>query len=343
VKKGKNRSNWYRRFCAFVAALIGMLACAGSLMLIFDRVWTSERLPGLGYFAGGLLLIVVGGRLSRRRAHLPWYLQLLGVIGFGSVTLALATHALIVLLTQTGLAGNMVVTPVALVIGGVIFLLLTSLLVTDHAVVIVLWFFAALLTVLLEIIELATSAQGVLASQQPGLVFAACLSLIPTGIGLFLVRGYTPAARVAKKSKVAAKTTKTSAPPVPQYFPTVQHELLARGRFCELFGVPCTDPCPLSTMVATKYQQLRLEHERAPQVLEALEKAYIILITPRQRALCNIAHSIMRIKAKELGPQRFSESEIELWTRLWARLQDTEIKGDPQRATEMRNVVLKEL
>ncbi|MHB9026515.1 MAG: hypothetical protein ACYC7E_20460 [Armatimonadota bacterium] len=340
-RKGKSRSNWFRRFCAFVTALIGMLACAGSLMPLFDRELTSGRLSGLGYLLGALLLIWVGARLSIRKASQTRIMQILGVIGFGLVAGVLTARALPMLLMQTGLINNAEVSTAVLAAGGgVLFLLLLIVLITSNETALAIWFFAAFVTVLLQMIEFIITAQNLVMGGQPFLVIAAALTILPTGIALYLLR------KLPTRTKVVApkaKTTRTSAPPIPQYFPTVQHELLARGRFCELFGVPCSAPCPLPTQVATKYQQLRLEHERSPQILEALEKAYVILITPRQRALCNVAHDIMRIKAKELGPKRFGESEIEMWTYLWARLQDTELKGDAQRAAEAKLRIVKEL
>ncbi len=114
-------------------------------------------------------------------------------------------------------------------------------------------------------------------------------------------------------------------------FPTRYHELLARGRLCEIFELSCTQACPLATKVAAQYQQLRLKHADSPPTLEALEKAYSMLVTPRSRELCGLAHEIMEAQRKQLGERMYRSVEMLLWTKLWNRLQSNEFKGDPQK------------
>lgn len=129
----------------------------------------------------------------------------------------------------------------------------------------------------------------------------------------------------------------------PRSFPSKYHELLARGRLCELFELPCDDPCPLATQVVSKYQKRRIQYRLYPEILEPFEKAYAILVTPHQRELCRVAHEILRAKEKQIGPRRYQEMEIYLWKRLWDRLHDSEYMGDPQKALRDKNRLLKEL
>jgi len=129
---------------------------------------------------------------------------------------------------------------------------------------------------------------------------------------------------------------------IPRHFPTKAHELLARGHFCELFELPCTTPCPLTTKVAAQYQTLKLKYQDSPQVLETLEKAYAVLITPRSRELCSLAHEIMDGKKKTLGKRRFETVEIILWAKLWGRMHGKEFKGDPQRIKSEKQRLMKE-
>lgn len=129
---------------------------------------------------------------------------------------------------------------------------------------------------------------------------------------------------------------------IPKHFPTKYHELLARGRLCEIFELPCKNPCPLTTKVAMQYQQLRVRHHDSPQMLEALEKAYAVLITPRSRELCGIAHEILAAKEKQLGKRQYESIEVLLWAKLWKRLQEKDIKGDPERARAEKQRLMKE-
>lgn len=126
-------------------------------------------------------------------------------------------------------------------------------------------------------------------------------------------------------------------------FPSKYHELFARGRFCELFEVTCADSCPLATAIVAKYQKRRVQYRLYPDILEPFEKAYAILVTPQKRELCKMAHEIMRLKEKQLGPNRYADAEVYLWNTLWDRLQDGEYMGDPQKALRDKNQLLKEI
>jgi len=129
----------------------------------------------------------------------------------------------------------------------------------------------------------------------------------------------------------------------PRAFPSKYHELLARGRLCELFEVPCEDPCPLATSIVTKYQKRRIQYRLYPDILEPFEKAYAILVTPQKRELCKVAHEILRAKEKQIGSKRYQEQEIYLWKTLWNRLRDGEYMGDPRKAIRDKNRLLKEI
>jgi hypothetical protein len=138
------------------------------------------------------------------------------------------------------------------------------------------------------------------------------------------------------------KTARKSWQP-PRSFPSKYHELLERGRLCELFEVPCAQPCPLPTAIVAKYQKRRIQYRLYPEILEPFEKAYAILVTPQKRELCKVAHEILQAKEKQLGPKRYQEMEVYLWRTLWERLQDGEYKGDPQKALQDKNRLLKEI
>jgi|GEM_PF-2219581 len=129
----------------------------------------------------------------------------------------------------------------------------------------------------------------------------------------------------------------------PRSFPSKYHELLARGRLCELFELPCEDPCPLATKVVTRYQKRRIQYRLYPDILEPFEKAYAILVTPQKRELCRIAHEILQAKERQLGAKRYQEQEIYLWSKLWSRLQDGEYMGDPRKALRDKNRLLREI
>lgn len=132
-------------------------------------------------------------------------------------------------------------------------------------------------------------------------------------------------------------------PRVAPSFRNLHQELWAKGRFCELFELPCSGSCPLATSVASKYQQLRLQYQQDREMLDILEKAYGMLVTPRQRALCNIAHDIMRVKAAEWGGRKFAIREAYLWQEVWAALNSGDIKGDPDRALKAKAGLINEL
>ena len=129
----------------------------------------------------------------------------------------------------------------------------------------------------------------------------------------------------------------------PRSFPSKYHELLARGRLCELFEAPCENPCPLPTSIVSKYQKRRIQYRLYPDILEPFEKAYAILVTPQKRELCKVANEILLAKEKQLGAKRYQEVEVYLWRTLWDRLQDGEYLGDPRKAIRDKNRLLKEI
>lgn len=131
---------------------------------------------------------------------------------------------------------------------------------------------------------------------------------------------------------------------MPRTFPSSYHELLARGRFCELFEVPCNGTrCPLPTAIVMKYQKRRLQYRQYPEILEPFEKAYAVLVTPQLRELCKVAHEILQAKEKQVGPARYQEMELYLWQTLWDRLQSPEYRGDAQKALQDKARLLKEI
>jgi hypothetical protein len=132
-------------------------------------------------------------------------------------------------------------------------------------------------------------------------------------------------------------------PTPPAHYPTKYHEWWAKGHFCQMFGMACTNSCPLPTKVAVRYQQLRLQFQDSPEILDILERAYGLLITPRLRDMCSVAHEIMWEKAKELGPKEFALRESQLWAAAWQRLNESELKTDHRRAPEVKRRILKEL
>ena len=115
----------------------------------------------------------------------------------------------------------------------------------------------------------------------------------------------------------------------PAHYPTKYHELLARGRLCELFELPCDNPCPLATKVAMQYQQLKLKHQEFTTNLEALEKGYSVLVTPRSRELCGLTREIMEAQRKQLGDRVYYSIEPLLWSKIWTRLTKQRIQRRP--------------
>ncbi|MHB0936211.1 MAG: hypothetical protein ACYDCO_13825 [Armatimonadota bacterium] len=173
---------------------------------------------------------------------------------------------------------------------------------------------------------------------QPGLVVLSAL-YFAVSMGVLLLLSYLVNRRATPKEDPKARKAWQG----PRSFPSKYHELLARGRLCELFELPCDDPCPLATQVVSKYQKRRIQYRLYPEILDPFEKAYAILVTPHKRELCRVAHEILRAKEKQIGAKRYQDQEIYLWKTLWDRLQDGEYMGDPQKALRDKNRLLKEI
>ena len=96
----------------------------------------------------------------------------------------------------------------------------------------------------------------------PSVIYSACYFAVSMGIMLLLSQFANP--RQQQKEKPGVKRPWQ----VPRSFPSVYHELLARGRFCELFEMSCGDACPLATSVVARYQKRRVQYRQYPDILE---------------------------------------------------------------------------
>jgi len=177
-----------------------------------------------------------------------------------------------------------------------------------------------------------------LVSEKSGLVVLSAL-YFAVSMGVLLLVSYL----INKRSKPIIDEKSRQAWQSPRSFPSKYHELLARGRLCELFELNCQDPCPLATAVVAKYQKRRIQYRLYPEILEPFEKAYAILVTPQKRELCKVAHEILQTKERQLGAKRYQELETYMWKILWDRLQDGEYMGDPQKALRDKNRLLREI
>jgi len=223
-------------------------------------------------------------------------------------------------------------------ISGIALLIWSVMLVANKGGACMLWQIAVLPIALYSFWWWKTQVVGVLGTQ-PGLVVVSAL-YFAASMGVLLLISFL--INKHAKPKEDPKSRKASWQG-PRSFPSKYHELLARGRLCELFELPCEDPCPLATQVVSKYQKRRIQYRLYPDILEPFEKAYAILVTPQKRELCRVAHEILRAKEKQLGSKRYQDQEIYLWKTLWDRLQDGEYMGDPQKVLRDKNRLLKEI
>ena len=335
---------WIRRLCPYSVFASGAFLGAGGIILCLTP--PSSPTKPIGYWMLGLalLILLVAYNLVERDARAWLLLQFVGVASVGGCGLALMRlTALDIWLRLLGIDLHMPALEVLWFLAGLALIGWAVALLVDLGIACLLWQ-AATLPVAIAVCCWWRSLAAVHLAQQEYPVFGMTIWFVLTGIGLLaLLRHERHLIQQAATQPASFSLPKQQPVETPVKYPTRYHELLARGRFCELFKVPCSTPCPLPVTVAAKYQRRRLKYRYYPEVLEAYEKAYAVLITPQSREICRIAHDMMEMKEKQVGMKRFQEIEIVLWGRLWQRLQDSGMRGHAPKDALEKQRLLKEI
>ncbi len=332
---------WARRLFPYFVFLIGTLVGAGALMRLLAGDVRTRVIYGAILVGALLLFWLVQGLLERNTRSWRLYQNigaaLTGSVGFLLILMS-ATDVLFWLFVNTD---PNAMQPLGWFSAGIVLLIWAISLIWNNGTGCLLWQIALLpigsLTLWWWRLQSATALQQVRPEQVFQLLlpvtgwFCGCIVLV-----LFMSR------RAARRTQ-PLPTSARQAPITTRTFPTRYHELLARGRLCELFEQPCAQPCPLSTSIVVKYQKRRIQYQLYPEILEPFEKAYAMLVTPQSRELCKIAHEILQAKAKQLGAARYHDVEVYLWSTLWERLHDQEYRGDPHKVMRDKQQLIKEL
>lgn len=325
-----------RRIFPYVVYFVG--AVLGSAATI--RIFTTHEEPMrevVWLLVSLLLYWLAFGLLERNERSWKIY-QAVGAVltgGLGIALVIITTRDIILWLTFKNAAAAEVSIP--WFISGVALVIWSVMLVANKGGACMLWQIAVLPIALYSFWWWKTQVVGALGTQ-PGLIVVSAL-YFAASMGVLLLMSSLINKRIKPKEDLKSRKSWQG----PRSFPSKYHELLARGRLCELFELPCEDPCPLATQVVSKYQKRRIQYRLYPEILDPFEKAYAILVTPQKRELCRVAHEILRAKEKQLGAKRYQDQEIYLWKSLWDRLQDGEYMGDPQKALRDKNRLLKEI
>lgn len=330
-----SRPGWTQRLSQFAIACQALVLGSIAIIQLFNADGRRELLIGGVYLLIACYLLWLGAGLLR---HAPraWSLNLAtGTIAIGATGLDFAVLGWPYLSEWVRLGDYLPTVALFLPIGALLLLLWLPFLLANNDGAQQLWYLAGIPVALLLFRiwrDTIWDASGNYLALALGILW-----FFPAAYALHaLQRTYTDEA-------AKAKAKRASIPQAPQFFPTRYHEAAAKGRYCELFGITCSGDCPLPIRVAQEYQRLRNQFADSPDLLKLFEDGYRVLITPRLRSLCGVAHEIMRIKAKELGPKRFAQAEAYLWGKLWERLQNGEIKGDAQKAQAMKLQIKSEL
>ena len=326
---------WVRRLCPYFVFCLGIFLGAGGVMLLYAPAENAAQPGGLGVLGVALLLFWLANGLLERTA-LAWTLlhyggaTLVGGVGLALLRLSGPDIWLRLLGLHVELPGE----EIFWFFAGLGLLGWATGLLLNRGTAYLLWHAATLPLALI-------TAHWWLAL--PAGTPAASLSVagwvLLTGLGLVqLVR------QSARRAAHRAAPAKPAAAPLSRKYPTRFHELLARGRFCELFEVPCGGAsCPLAITAASKYQQARQKYRLYPEMLEPFEKAYAMLVTPQYRDICRLAHEIMQMKEKQVGKKRYTEIEIQLWESLWRRLQEGEYRRHPPKDLPEKQRLLRDV
>jgi len=335
---------WARRVCPYCVFAIGIFLGAGGIALFTTLPATPGQFSGYWLLGLALLTCCVAYTLVERDERAWLLLQFVGAACVGGMGFALLRlTALDIWLRLLGVNLLMPGNEILWFLTGLALLAWCVALLKSNGAACLLWQLATLPLAIIAFCWWHGLATIHLAQQEPP-VLGMTVWFVLTGIGLLAVLHHErKLASHPRPRSVSPATRKPLPDEMPTKFPTRYHELLARGRFCEIFKVPCSTPCPLPMTVAAKYQRRRLKYRYYPEVLEAFEKAYAVLITPQTRDICRVAHDMMEMKEKQLGMKRFQEIEIILWGRLWKRLQDRELRANPPRDLQDKQRLLKEL
>jgi len=332
-----------RRIFPYMVFFVG--AVLGSAAII--RMFTAGEAPmrGVAWLLVSLLLYWLAFGLLERNERSWKVYQAAGAVltgGLGIALVIITSRDILLWLTFKNPAAAELSIP--WFISGVALVIWSMMLVANKGGACMLWQVAVLPIALYSFWWWKTQivwrdlSTNDLVVQKPSLVILSAL-YFAASMGVLLLLSSLVNTRAKPKEDAKARKTWQG----PRSFPSKYHELLARGRLCELFELPCDDPCPLATQVVSKYQKRRIQYRLYPEILDPFEKAYAILVTPHKRELCRVAHEILRAKEKQIGAKRYQDQEVYLWKTLWDRLQDGEYMGDPQRALRDKNRLLKEI
>jgi hypothetical protein len=328
-----------RRIFPYLVFFLGAVLGASAVIRVFSAVDQQQQMREMAWLGISLLLYWLAFGLLERNERSWKIYQMIGAVLTGALGLALViitTRDIILWLTFKNLYA--VEMSISWFISGAALMVWGFTLVTNNGGACLLWQIAVLPIALYSFWWWKDQVQYAITEEKIVLVVLSAL-YFAVSMGALLLISYIVHQRAKPKEDPKARKAWQS----PRSFPSKYHELLARGRLCELFELPCEDPCPLATKIVTKYQKRRIQYRLYPEILEPFEKAYAILVTPQKRELCRVAHEILRTKEKQLGARRYQEQEIYLWKTLWNRLQDGEYMGDPQKALRDKNRLLREI
>ncbi|MHB9133996.1 MAG: hypothetical protein ACYDBB_23250 [Armatimonadota bacterium] len=334
----------FRRLCAVMLVCAGIALGASAWVTLLGGATQQQLIAGLVFLVAGLVTLVISRGLLLDQAlwwtifHFTGFLATIGL----SVLVVLANLNYFRALSEGPSGFDIMVVLASLLIIGL--LLWGYQLLKHDPSARFLWELATVTLATVAVCVWITKAIWAIIEQQLVGYAGAGVSLIWVIVASVVMRKLREHPKPVATPSKSKKTTHFRKIRAPGFFSSPFHEQFARGHFCEIFGLTCSSdtPCPLATKVAAKYQMLRMQYEHSTPILSVLEKTYVILVTPRMRELCTLAHEIMQAKAKAMGQKRFEEHELELWLTLWNRLQESEFGGEPKRVRDEKDRLIDE-
>lgn len=329
--------NWMRTISAYATTVNGVVFCAIAFFILFSGK-VSESITGFIWIFLALLILWIAWGLIEGNSVSWKIFQAVGAMLIGATGIVLVLYGVQDYSRWSPVANGSIMFSILLwLFGGVVLFCWATAQVAELPIAEMAWLATSIPFGVILIGVLIHNTISALAKGQQLALIASVIPIVACLVAFrILVR---PQYHTLIDSLVETDELLQGG----KRFPTHFHELLARGRLCEVFELPCTEACPLATKVARQYQQLRQKHQDSPQALEALEKAYSILITPRSRELCGLAHEVMDAQHKQLGDKVFKSVEMLLWTKLWNRLQSNEFKGDPEKVKKEKLRLIKKI
>jgi len=330
--------NWMRSICAYATMVNGIVLCAITFLILFPSKANVNANAFIWLFLAALILWVAWGLVEGN--PVSWKIfQAVGAVSLGASGIVCFFYGIQDFGRWLPVASGPVMAGMLLwLLGGVILTCWAIAQIAEQPLAELAWLAASLPCGLALVVLLTRFISYALSSGQTFALIASAISIIVCLAAFRII--VRPKYHIILASLLETDEKLGGGG---KRFPTHFHELLARGRLCEVFELPCGESCPLATKVAIQYQQLRLKNQDSPHALEALEKAYSILVTPRARELCGLAHEIMQAHRKRLGERVFKSLEMLLWTKLWNRLQSNEFKGDPQKVKMDMSQLIKKI